>query len=359
MTEQLEKLTIQPDATIKQAMKVMDLGAEKNLIVIDGQRQLVGALTDGDIRRLILKTGTLEGKVEDCYNATPCFVYEGTDVEQIKKLLVEKKIEMVPVINRDRQIVDIVFWNQLFDGKEEQAVSQNLDCPVVIMAGGKGTRLEPFTRIFPKPLIPVGEKPIIEMIIDRFRTFGIDDYYLTVNYKGEMIKSYFDNVEYDYRVSYVWEKEFFGTAGCLKLLPEDFAEDFIVSNCDILLDVDYKEAFDFHRENENDLTIIGAIQHLVVPYGVLEYSGNGLLRKISEKPEYDLTISTGVYILNKSALDFIPSNEKYDATDLIDILMKSDKKVSVFPISEKSYIDIGQWKEYRKNISHFMDAIND
>ena len=359
MTEAVDKLLIHRETTIKDAMRLMDLGAEKTLIVIDGERRLVGALTDGDIRRLILKTGNLSGTVRDCFNDKPLFVYEGTENEHVKKMMIEKKVELIPVVDRDMRIVDMMVWNRLFNGRGNMAVTPRLDCPVVIMAGGKGTRLEPFTRIFPKPLIPVGEKPIVEVIMDRFREFGIEDFYLTVNFKGEMIKSYFDNVKVDYRLHYIWEKEFLGTAGCLKSLPENFADDFIVSNCDILLDVNFREVLEFHRENRNMLTIIGAIQHVVVPYGVLAFSGNGFLNSISEKPEYDITISTGVYVFNRSALEHIPADTRFDATDLIDSLMQSGKKVAVYPISEKSYIDIGQWKEYRKNIAQFMDVIND
>lgn len=359
MTEAVEKLLIHQDATIKNAMKQMDLGAEKTLIVIDQDRRLLGALTDGDIRRFILRTGTLNGTVRDCFNDNPLFILEGTDPGHVKKLMIEKKVELIPVVDRDMRIVDLMIWNRLFNGHGEQAEISQLDCPVVIMAGGKGTRLEPFTRILPKPLIPVGEKPIIELIMERFREFGIEDFYLTVNYKGEMIKSYFDNVKVDYRLHYIWEKEYLGTAGCLRYLPDNFADDFIVSNCDILLDVNYREVFDFHRENGNALTIIGAIQHVVVPYGVLEFSGNGILSRISEKPEFDVTISTGVYIFNRSALEHIPTNARFDATDLMDSLIRSGKKVAVYPISEKSFVDIGQWKEYRRNIAQFTDVVND
>jgi len=337
----------------------MDLGAEKTLIVVDHDRRLIGALTDGDIRRFILKTGCLSGTVSNCFNATPLYLVEGADPEYAKKLMIEKKVGLIPVVDRNMHIVDLMIWNRLFNGRGEQAEAARINCPVVIMAGGKGTRLEPFTKILPKPLIPVGEKPIIELIMDRFNEFGIEDFYLTVNYKGEMIKSYFDNVKVDYRLHYIWEKEFLGTAGCLRSLPDNFADDFIVSNCDILLDVDYCEVFDFHRSNNNMLTIIGAIQHVVIPYGVLEYSGNGFLSKISEKPEYDVTISTGVYIFNRSVLEHIPADTRFDATDLMDSLMLSGNKVGVYPISEKSFVDIGQWKEYRRNIGHFMEAIND
>jgi dTDP-glucose pyrophosphorylase len=359
MTESINKLLVCSEMSIKSAMKLMDIGAEKTLIVVDVDRRLVGVLTDGDIRRLILKTGTLAGTVKECFNDKPLFVFEGTELVHVKKLMLEKKVQLIPVVDREMRVVDVKVWSTLFDGLRSQNIPAQLACPVVIMAGGKGTRLEPFTRIFPKPLIPVGEKPIIELIMDRFREYGVEDFYLTVNYKGEMIKSYFDNVKIDYRLHYLWEKEFLGTAGCLKNLPENFADDFIVSNCDILLDVNYREVFEFHRDNGNMLTIIGALQHVVVPYGVLEFSGNGFLDKISEKPEYDITISTGVYVLNKAVLEHIPADTRFDATDLIASLMQSGKKVSVFPVSEKSYIDIGQWKEYRKNVAQFMDVIND
>jgi NDP-sugar pyrophosphorylase family protein len=255
-------------------------------------------------------------------------------------------------VESSNKIVDVIFWDHLF--KNTEPVFKDIDIPVVIMAGGKGTRLDPLTRILPKPLIPIGDKPVIELIMDKFSRLGIRDFYLTLNYKGEMIKSFFDNNSSDYTINYIWENQFLGTAGGLSLLPDNFHETFIVTNCDILLEVDYEEVLQFHKEKQNDVTVIGSVQHIVVPYGVIEFSKNGCIEKMSEKPEFDVVINTGVYVLNKTTIRYIPPQTYIDMPDLIRAVMEDRRRVSVFPVSEKSYIDIGQWNEYKKNIETLM-----
>lgn len=352
MKDKLTKFFISAESSIKEAMKQMDLAAEKILIIVDSESHLLGTLTDGDIRRFILKNGGIKGHIKECYNKNPIVFSDAEDRTDVKRIMIQKKIEAIPVVDRDNRVIDLLIWSHLFNGN--QLPVAQIDCPVVIMAGGKGERLDPFTRILPKPLIPIGEKPILELIMDNFNQFGVKDFYLTVNYKGEMIKSYFDHVKLKYNLIYIREKEFLGTAGSLKLLPKNFPSTFILSNCDILVHADYADLLKFHKENKNDLTMIGSIQRHIIPYGVIEFSNYGTVEKITEKPEYDFTINAGIYVIEKEILTHIPENTMFHATHLINKLIENGNKIGVYPVSEKSYVDIGQWEEYQKNVKTFL-----
>lgn len=354
MSNPLNKLTVPVDCSVKDAMKKMDLSAEKVLFVTSGCDQLVGSLTDGDIRRFILKDGSLQESIERCYNKNPVgVVSEGGDIRsKAKELMLRHKIEAIPVLNKQKILIDVLIWSELFDeGIRAQSV---VDCPVVIMAGGKGERLEPFTKVLPKPLIPIGDKPILEMLLEKFGAHGVTDFYLTLNYRGDVIKSYLDATQTKYNLHYIWEDKYLGTAGSLRLLPDDLPKKVIVSNCDVIVDLDYADLLKFHDKHENDLTIVGSFQHHVVSYGVIEFMTDGAVKKITEKPEYDFTINTGVYVMNTSIINRIPGDTRYHLTDLTDLLLKEGRRVGVYPVSEKSYMDVGQWAEYRKNVDKIL-----
>ncbi len=337
--------------TVKDALKKLDITGEKVLLVVDEEKTLLGTLTDGDIRRFILKGKSIETNIIEAYFKNPTYIVENEDINKIKKIFLEKKIELIPVLNDKKQVINYILWDEIFSNESiKNKFTGNLSIPVVIMAGGKGKRLDPFTKILPKPLIPIGEKTIIEVIIDEFKQYGIKDFYFTLNYKGQMIESYFNSIEKDYNVLSIWEKDFYGTAGSLKLLPINMDENFIVSNCDIIVKANYQNVYDFHIKNESYLTIISSIQNYKIPYGVIEYKEGGDVVKILEKPEYTFPINTGVYVLNKKCLDYIPQNKYFDMPTLIESLIKDNKKVLMYPINEKDYIDIGQWEEYKKAI---------
>lgn len=352
MEDVITKIKISPQASIKEALKRIDKAGMATLFVCDEDNFLTGSLTDGDIRRRILQTGDLKESIAKCFNKNPVFVVEGDYVnDDARRLMLDKTIEVIPVLDERRRIVDVLFWKDIF-GKDT-FFHKKIDTPVVIMAGGKGERLGPFTKIFPKSLIPLGDKPIIKMIIDKFRQYGVDSFYITLNYKGEMIKIYLEGIEKDYKVEYIQEKEFLGTAGSLKLLPSCMKETFIVSNSDIIVDADYRDLLNFHSKNNNILTIIGSIQHYRVPYGIIHFEKQGRMKEIQEKPEFDFTINTGVYILSKKCLDFIPDKGCFDMTDLIQLLLDRGESVGTYPVSEKSYIDVGQWEEYKEAMDKF------
>lgn len=349
MNKWFQDLLIGINISIKEAMKIMDKTSHKVLFVVNKNKKLLGTITDGDVRRWILKDGDLNEGVENIYNSNPLFFYENYDIEEIKRKMIETKIQWIPVVNKNKTIVDVLLWEEVFAEKfVEKGIKMNI--PVVIMAGGKGTRLDPFTRILPKPLIPVGDKPILEIIMDNFSRYSVKDFYLTVNYKGDMIKSYFDNTKTNHRIKYVWENKPLGTAGGLKLLPKFKSEDFFLSNCDVIIKSEYDSILEFHKKNDYDMTIVASMQHFKIPYGVLAVKDGGKLLEIKEKPEYDFLVNTGMYVLKTKVIDEIPENEHYHMNDLIEKLREKNYKIGIYPISESSWLDIGQWGEYQSTV---------
>jgi len=345
-------LFIKKTETIKSVLKKLGDSAEKVLLIVDDNgRKLLGTITDGDIRSLILRGGGLSGSIEGIYNEHPLFIHE-KDYEPsvIRDIFLNKKVTMLPVVDEDMNVVDLLTWSKFFS-EPEARILQEVDMPVIIMAGGKGTRLDPFTKVLPKPLVPIGEKPIAELIIDEFRKYGIDKYFFTLNYKAELIESYFDGMEKDYAVHYIRENDFYGTAGSLILLKDKVNGSFIVSNCDVIVKADYADVAKIHMKNNADLTILSSIKHYKIPYGVVDFGKGGRVREIKEKPEYSFVINTGVYIINSDMLEFIPENAHFDMTDLIRILIKNGKNVITYPVNENDYIDIGEWEEYKRAVN--------
>jgi NDP-sugar pyrophosphorylase family protein len=289
--------------------------------------------------------------VKGVYNQKPIYLCYPWNIEEVKRIMVTKKIEVIPVLNSRREIIDVLIWSDIFKEKSS-APREKIDLPLVIMAGGRGTRLDPFTRILPKPLIPIGDKPVVEIIIDRIVEWGVRDIYITLNYKGEMVKTYFEYREdLPYRIHYISEKEFLGTAGSLRLLPDELSETFILTNCDVIVDADYYDVLRHHKKSNNIITLLGSIQNYTIPYGIVRFNSGGIVEEIEEKPEYDLTVNTGIYIMQKNSIQYIPENKSFDITELINQLIRKGEKVGVYPVSEKSYVDIGQWEEYRKSIN--------
>jgi dTDP-glucose pyrophosphorylase len=330
-------------------MRQMSELGEKELYVIDQERMLVGSLTDSDIRKWILKEGSLEVAVENVCNRSPHTVTEGFRKEDVKEWMMSLGIGTVPLLNARKQVEAVLTWEEIFAGKQKK-VRSPLGVPVVIMAGGKGSRLDPFTTILPKSLIPIGEKSILELIMDKFAEYDVKDFYLSVFHKARMIRAYFEEKTNQYALRYVEEKKPLGTVGALGLLKGDLKGTFLVTNCDIIIDADYAELVSFHREHGYDLTLVVSMRHYVIPYGVCELGNGGVLKGIKEKPEHDLLISTGMYVMNNKLLGLIPDGESFDIIQLIAAAKAQGMTVGLYPISEKAWIDIGQWEEYHKAV---------
>ncbi len=344
MDEKYRQLLVSPELPLRESLRQMDKGACQLLIVVDDRERVLGVVTDGDLRRAIINNIDFNTPVKTVMNANPVTLPFPVDRKRALKLMQKRLIKHIPVINDQRQVVDIVFWNTLIDNSRESP--RYKDNPVVIMAGGKGTRLDPFTRILPKPLIPVGDKPIIEIIMDRFGSYGFHNFIISLNYKAEMIKMYFAENLNGYRIDYIQEKEFLGTAGSLTLAKEKLNETFILSNCDIVTDADFNRLLDYHRENRNQATVFAVVRHVKIPYGVMKIN-NGDLDDILEKPEYSFVVNTGIYVLEPDIIDLIPDGNEMNMPDLLLLAKEKGLKVQVCPMS-CSWFDVGEWEEYRK-----------
>lgn len=349
MKDNIKKLLIKKGVSVRDAMKQMGEGAEKILFVVDDDGRLLGALTDGDIRIWILADKALKDSIDKVFNKKPVYVDDACPIDTVKGMMIDQKLESIPVVDASRRVVDVHLWEVIF-GEGNRMQKLKISIPVVIMAGGKGARLDPFTRILPKPLFPIGEKPVVEIIMDNFFNSGCDEFHLVLGYKGDMIRSYFDNISLPYKIKYVHEKEALGTAGGLKLLHREMAKTFFVSNCDIIIKADYREVYDFHLKNKCQITLVGSMNHFKIPYGVLKIDEGGELNDIDEKPEYDLLVNTGMYVVEKDVLAMIPKDKYFDFTDLIKRVKKKNGKVGVFPVSEKSWLDVGQWEAYKETV---------
>jgi len=349
--EILRKILIGPNITIKQALKQMTEAARKILFVVDSKDKLMGTVTDGDIRKWILKGGSLSEKIAKAMNFNPTILKEGYSKEEAKSLMTSKRIECIPIVNEEKKVISAIWWMDLFEAKFKKHKAIKL--PVVVMAGGEGARLSPFTKILPKPLIPIGEKTVIELIISKFIEYGCRDFYLSVNYKSNLIKAYFNDFEHNYNINYIEENEPLGTVGGLYLLKDKIKSAFFITNCDILIEADYADILQFHKDNRNQITLVGSMKHYIIPYGVCEIQKGGKLKKIREKPEYDFLVNTGMYVLEPQVLKDIPENKFYHITDLINDYRKKGKKIGVYPISEKSWLDIGQLEELQEIVKRF------
>ncbi len=350
-----KRLLINGNIDIIGALRLLDETAEKVLFVVDVDGRLLGTLTDGDIRRYLLNGGSLENSVSEVYNKNPKFLYaDEYSLERAKTLCLKYKTVLLPITDRAKKLVNLISWAKIFSGDSHRVIRRRkIRVPVVIMAGGRGTRLDPFTRILPKPLIPIGEKPIIEMIIDKFREYGMDDFYITLNHRSKMIKAYFEEFKKKYKITYIDEEMPLGTAGSLRYLPEAIQGALFVSNSDIIVEEGYDKILKFHNANQNEITIVASIKNYIIPYGVCEIENGGILRKISEKPNFSFLVNTGMYIVNASVLPFIPEGQFYHITQLIEEVRGRGKKIGVFPISEKSWIDIGEWSKYKEVLKRF------
>jgi NDP-sugar pyrophosphorylase family protein len=218
------------------------------------------------------------------------------------------------------------------------------------MAGGKGTRLDPFTRVLPKPLIPIGDKAVIEIIIDSFLGYGVTAFHISINHKAKLIKSFFEELHPTYSVKFIEEDQPLGTIGGLRALIGLVDGPLIVTNCDIIVRADYADLVHTHEKDGNDITVVASLKDYNIPYGVCELEAGGRLKRIIEKPHYDLLVNTGMYVLRSDILSLIPENRMCHATELIDIVVRNGGKIGVFPISEKAWLDTGEWAEYRRAV---------
>lgn len=343
------KRVISDTSTLLDALKLMDSSGYRSFIVQDKKNKFKGILSIGDIQRALINNSNLDLVINKILRKTPRIANVNTPFEEIKRDMIKYRMEFIPVINNNNEIETIYFWEDLFDVNLDIPLTQFKN-PIVIMAGGLGTRLKPLTNVLPKPLIPIGDKTILEDIFERFSKHGCNRFFISVNYKADLIEYYIKNQKLPYDVSFFREEVPMGTAGSLSLLKGKINETFFVSNCDILIKEDYSEILDFHVKNENEITMVSALKSYPIPYGTLETGENGQLLALKEKPELTFKINSGMYILEPHLLNEIPENDFFHITHLIEKILKRKGNVGVFPVSEKSWKDIGSWEEYEKYI---------
>jgi dTDP-glucose pyrophosphorylase len=346
--EKIQKRTIASNASLLDAMKKMDASCVKTLLVFESNAFL-GMLTIGDIQRNIIKNTPLNSCIKNILSNDKIYASPEDSVESIKKQMEYLRAECMPVVDKNGGFINAYFWSDFF--KSEKVIAkETIDIPVVIMAGGKGTRLKPITNVIPKPLIPIGDKTILEEIMDQFENIGCKQFYMSVNYKSDMMRFYLDQLEHKYNIDFFEETKPLGTIGSVSLLKGKINTPFFVSNCDIMIDQDYRDVYDYHKQNKNDLTIVTAVKSIRIPYGVIDTGDDGLMTGLREKPEITYMINTGVYLLNSGLIEEIPEGEFFHITHLMEKVKAWGGRVGCFPVSEGSWRDMGEWPEYLKMI---------
>lgn len=337
---------ISSEATLLDAFKLMDELDKKLLVIIENQA-FQGLISSGDIQRAIIKGIDLKESLSVATRTAIRYAKTSDNESEIKKMMLDFRMEMCPVINEEGELVKLLFWEEVF-GENEHIPNNAFNIPVIIMAGGFGTRMKPLTNVIPKPLIPFNEKTMIEEIIHRFEKHGCKDFILSVNYKAELIKYYLKEADLAVNLSYILEDKPLGTAGSLSLLTDKMDSTFFVTNCDILINQDYEEILAYHKKNNNLITVVSSVRSYDIPYGTIETGENGQLLKMVEKPEVSFMINTGMYIIEPEVLSYIQKDSFMHITTLIDLVKEKKSRVGVFPVSEKSWVDIGNWDEYLK-----------
>lgn len=338
-------------STILATLKQMDVVHHKSLLVFEGDK-FFSIVTIGDLQRAIIANKSFDSLIGDIIdNSSKKYAHTSDTKEDIKKWMLEVRAEMMPVIDSKGELVDVIFWEELFQESFEDKRS-GISIPVVIMAGGLGSRLKPLTNVLPKPLIPIGEKTILEEIMTQFEKIGCEKFFLSVNYKSEMIRFYLNQIDHKYNIEFFEENKPMGTIGSVSLIKGKISSPFFVSNCDILIDQDYRDVYEYHQKNHNDLTIVAAVKSYKIPYGVIETGDNGLMLDLHEKPEQTYMINTGVYILNPELINEIPDGEFFHITDLIEKIRFQGGRVGCFPVSEHAWKDMGDWNEYLKIVKN-------
>lgn len=334
------KLYIKPSRTIKDTLNTIDNGARGIALVIDDDGRLLGTVTDGDIRRAILKGISLEENVSSIMNENYTFVSQNYSRLLVENIFTRKSLAQIPVLDDNMRVVDVIFYHDFYQKNSRENY-------VVIMAGGLGTRLAPLTREMPKPMLKVGARPILETIIEQLKSYGFLNILLSVNYRADIIEDYFqDGSNFGVNITYIKENKRLGTAGALKLAKDYLKDSFFVVNGDILTKVNFEQFMQFHKQHQNKITIGTRKYELQVPYGVVNIEDQNVTELV-EKPTVNYFISGGMYCLEPSVLDFIPEDHYYDITQLINETMQNRLTVGSFPITEY-WMDIGQMEDYNK-----------
>ena len=343
-----KNILLKPTSTIKEALKIIDSGAIQIALVIDEGEKLLGTVTDGDIRRGLLNNLSLDDSIESIIFKTPTVCSIEDTKEKILEIALSKKLHQIPVIDKDGKLVGIEEIDELLKPKHKTN-------KVVLMVGGLGTRLRPLTDNTPKPMLKVGNKPILETIILNFKKYGFVNIILCVSYKSEIIEEYFrDGSEFGVNIEYIHENKRMGTAGALSLVKGELDESFFVMNGDLLTNLNFEHMMEYHLSNSSVGTMGVREYDFQVPYGVVNIDGQNIL-SIEEKPVHQFYVSGGVYVLSSNSLKYIPQNEYFDMPTLFEKIIESGEKSISFPIREY-WLDIGRMEEFEKANNEYHEV---
>ena len=334
------KYTIQETATIREALVALDGNSHdwQTLFVLDDNERMVGTLTDGDVRRGLIHGAALEDSISKVMHRDFKFIREGEIDAQRLKSLRESQIFFVPVLDKEGRIVrvcDLIKYRNY------------LPIDAVLMAGGKGERLRPLTEKTPKPLLPVGNKAIIDHNIDRLISFGVKHISVTVNYLKEQIEEHFREPRGDVQVQTVREPMYLGTIGSMRLVKGFYNDTILVMNSDLFTNINYEDFYFHFKEHDADMSVAAVPYSVSVPYGIFQLEGKRKVKGIIEKPTYDYYANAGIYLIKKSVLVYIPENIMFHSTQLLEKLIEDGKKVIQFPLNG-TWIDIGSPQDYKR-----------
>ena len=337
---ELQKFIGDDRITVAETMRGIEGNTFGILFLTDCENRLTGCVTDGDIRRYLLAGGKMADPAAGAANRNPKVA---KSEEEAALLYHKKNYVVIPIVDEENRITGVYTGNG-------QAVRSraSLKVPVVINAGGKGTRLDPFTRILPKPLIPVGELPIIEHIMREYQSWSCNEFHIIVNYKRNLMKAYFTDNEKPYNITWHDEEKPCGTGGGLTLLRGKLSGTFFFANCDALLTANYESILKFHRENGNIITMVCAYRNLSIPYGVVEMGRNGSIESMQEKPVMSFLTNTGIYVVEPEVIDEMEDGVAVGFPDVVDKLRRKGRKVAVFPVRESDWMDMGQLPDLEK-----------
>lgn len=348
-----KKLITSPDSKIMKVFKNIKDSGFRTLVVTSKKGHLLGTISDGDIRKFLIKGGSINRSISKIFNTSPKYFVQGNyDISKLKKYFIKFQFGIIPITNKQKKLIKIFTWQDIFKQRPDIKVKK-IPIDVVIMAGGEGRRLKPYTNVLPKPLMPINEKPLIDYIINTFTERGFKNFLVSINFKSNIIKSYFKDLTKNYRINFIEEKTPLGTIGAISLIKNKVSQNFIITNCDTIYNIDYSKFYNFHLKKGNLLTIAVSGKKIIFPYGVCEIDKKDNLINMEEKPKKNFLVNTGLYLMNKKLIKYFPKNKLLDINNIIEICKEKKIPISTFLINEKSWSDFGSLKNYLNKFSSF------
>jgi dTDP-glucose pyrophosphorylase len=351
MNRNIDIYFITKKSSIRDSILKIRKNGTRTLLVVKKNRYLLGTITEGDIQNALIDNVNLDSNIEKIFNKNPKKVnFHNYDINQLYKIFIERQYGIIPAVDSNNIVKKIITWEDIFNPQKSNSQLKNIE--VVIMAGGKGERLKPYTTVLPKPLIPINNKPMLEHIIDNFKYFNFNKFHLVLNHQANLIKSYFKSNNKNFNICYVKEPKFLGTVGGIRYIKKIKSDNFLLANCDTLFKIDYIKFYDYHKKNKNFITLVTSKIRHEFSYGFCKVELNKLI-SIKEKPKLDFVANTGLYIIKKEIIKLVPKNKKFDVIDLIKKCLFLKKKIGVYEIPFNSWTDLGQLSDFNKAYKNY------